>query len=307
MTSTAAGATSVCVFAVCRRRAGAELPAASGHAGGGPLAVLPIGDSLVAVVQEVPSAEFTEQALQRRLSDQDALEACARAHHAAVSAATALGPVVPLPLATLFADRHRARAVLAGSRRRFHRVLDRTEGRTEWAVKVHVRRERRPAAEPPDSEDARTSAGSGAGAGRAYLSRVRGREQERLSRQDTARAAAARVHEAVREVAVGAVHRRPHGPRVTGHDRVQVMNAAYLVEEARQSGLAALVRALGEEFAPAGVDVELSGPWVPYSFTEDEDRGEDRGEDGGGDEGGDEAVDTRPPAHNGRAAAGERT
>lgn len=289
MTSTVSGGTSVCVFAICRRRTPAELPAASGHAGGGPLTVLPIGDFLAAVVQEVPSQEFTEQALRRRLSDQHTLEAYARAHHAAVSAATALGPVVPLPLATLFADRQRARSALAESLPRFHRVLNRTEGRTEWAVKVYLRRDGVPAAGPPDPEDARMPAGPGAG--RAYLSRVRGRERDRLSRQDAARAAAARVHEAVRAVAVGSVHRRPHGPHITGHDRVQVMNAAYLVAEDRRSDLAALVQAVGEELAGSSVDVELSGPWVPYSFAED-----------------DEAADTRPPApHNGRARAGERT
>lgn len=273
MTSTAAarGTSLLCVFAVCRSPTAAglpdALPAGTGHAGGGPLTVLPIGDSLAAVVQEVPAAEFTEQVLQQRLADQGTLEVCARAHHAAVSAAAALGPIVPLPLATLFTDRHRARSVLAESAERFHRVLDRTEGRVEWAVKVHLRRESRPDAEPPPPEPA--SASAGPGAGRAYLSRVRGRERDRLSRQDAARAAAARVHDAVRAVAVGSVLRRPHGPRVTGNDRLQVMNAAYLVEEERGSELAALVRAMREDVALSGVDVDLSGPWVPYSFAED--------------------------------------
>ncbi|MBM9507878.1 GvpL/GvpF family gas vesicle protein [Actinacidiphila acididurans] len=281
MTSTAAARSTslLCVFAICRSRTAAGLPAelptglpaGTGHARGGPLTVLPIGDSLAALVQEVPAEEFTEQALQQRLADQSTLEACARAHHAAVSAAAALGPVVPLPLATLFTDRHRARSVLAESLERFHRVLNRTEGRVEWAVKVHLRRDSRPAAEPSPPEPAP----AGPGAGRAYLSRVRGREQDRLSRQDAARAAAARVHDAVRGVAAGSVQRRPHGPRVTGNDRLQVMNAAYLVEEARGPELAALVRIMREEVALSGVDVDLSGPWVPYSFAEDVEDAED--------------------------------
>jgi hypothetical protein len=269
VTSTAAGSTCLCVFAICRSQAAATLPVVSGHAGGGPLTVLPFGGSLAAVVQEVPSEEFTQQALQQRLSDQASLEVCARAHHAAVSAAAALGPVVPLPLATLFTDRRRARSVLAESLPRFHRVLNRVEGRAEWAVKVHLRRDRRSAAEPLAPEVARTP--SGPGAGRAYLSRVRSREQDRLSRRDAATAAAARVHEAVSCVAASSVHRRPHGAEITGKDRLQVMNAAYLVEEIRGAELAALVRTMGDQLAASGVDVDLSGPWVPYSFAEDAD------------------------------------
>jgi Gas vesicle synthesis protein GvpL/GvpF len=280
------GTTSLCVFAVC---AAVEAPGrpiqgagAPGHTEGGPLALLPLDGALSAVVQEVPAARFTEEALRQRLSDPAELEACARAHHAVVTAAAALGPVVPLPLATLFADRPRAHAVLAESLPRFRRALDRVRGRAEWAVKVHLRRDDPPAAQAvpdrgpalggrengaPGAADPRT-----AGAGRVYLSRVRGRERHRMSRRDAATAAAQRVHEAASAVSAGSVRLRPHGQEVTGKDRLQVMNAAYLVDEARGAELVAAVAALRSELTGAGIEVDVSGPWVPYSFTAEDPR-----------------------------------
>jgi hypothetical protein len=221
--------------------------------------LLALEGGLWAVVQEVPGADFTEDALLGRLSDRAELESCARAHHAVVTAAAADGPVVPLPLATLFADPDRARAALGEKRPHFHAALDRVAGRAEWAVKAHVR-QGAPAGPRPPGEPV-------AGGGRAYLSRVRGREGERRTRQDAALGAARHVHEVAERFAVASVRRRPHGPEITGRDRPQVLNAAYLVEDGRAAALVAAVRALDGAFPGTEVEIEVSGPWVPYSFT----------------------------------------
>jgi len=271
-----ADGTSLCVFAVCAAAPDGppvQVAGAPGHAEGGPLSLLPLDGELAAVVQEVPAARFTEEALRRRLADPAALESCARAHHAVVTAASAAGPVVPLPLATLFADHRRAHAVLTESLPRFRSAVDRVRGRAEWAVKVHLRRDDTPPARATPGHGTVPDAVAGSpGAGRAYLSRVRGREQQRVSRRDAAAAAAQRVHEAASAVAAGSVRLRPHGQEITGKDRVQVMNAAYLVDEARGAELAAAVAVVRAEVAGGGIEIEVSGPWVPYSFTAEEQR-----------------------------------
>lgn len=258
------GAAAICVFAV-RREDGLALPQdLKGHAGGGPLDVLALpGTGLAAVVQEVPAADFTQDELRRRLSDPLALEGCARAHHAVVTAAAAGGPVVPLPLATLFTGQDRAAAALAEQRPRFLAALDRVAGRAEWAVKVHVRQ---PAPAAPDHGAAAGAEGSGA----AYLARVRGRERERQARQEAVRRVAARVHDVAAGFAVAAVRRQPHGAAVTGGDLHQVLNAAFLVDEGKAPALVAAVRALAGPHAGLEVHVDVSGPWVPYSFTGDD-------------------------------------
>lgn len=270
--------TSLCVFAVCapaasRLAKGVDAP---GHAEGGPLTLLPLDGTLVAIVQEVPAARFTEEALRQRIGDPAELEACARAHHAVVTAAWAAGPLVPLPLATLFADHSRAESVLTESLPRLHGVLDRVRGRAEWAVKVHLRRDDAPATQAVQGEAAgpgtRERGVPGADAGRAYLSRVRCRERSRVSRRDAATAAAQRVHEAATAVAVDSVRLRPHGREITGKDRLQVMNAAYLIDEARGTELAAVIAVVRAELVGAGIEIDVTGPWVPYSFSSEEPR-----------------------------------
>ncbi|WP_237554838.1 MULTISPECIES: gas vesicle protein GvpJ [unclassified Streptomyces] len=250
------------VFAICGTGDPAALAPAPGHAGGGSVGLLDLGESLWAVTQDVPAFLFAEDALRQRLADSAELEVCVRAHHAVVAAAVAAGPVVPLPLGTLFTDAGRARTALVAKRAHFTAVLERVRGCAEWAVKVHT------AAGSARGGAARSAAGAAepAGSGRAYLSRVRERERDRHARQDAAVTSAARVHEAVSRLAVDSVRRRPHGSAVTGKNRVQVMNAAYLVADSRAAELGALIASLRDDPAH-GLDVELTGPWAPYSFT----------------------------------------
>jgi hypothetical protein len=267
----APAATAVCVFAVRRDGAAPDWPAGTrGHAGGGPLGLLALpGTGLSAVVQEVPAADFGEEALRSRLADPAELEGCARAHHAVVTACAAAGPVVPLPLATLFTGPDRAAAALTGQRARFLAALDRVTGRQEWAVKVYAG----PAGPPPAAAPG-PAVPPATGPGAAYLARVRGRERDRQARQDAVLRVTEDVHRVAAGFAAAAVRRPPHGAAVTGEDRPQVLNAAFLVDEGKAAAMVAAVRALAGARAGLDVRVDVSGPWAPYSFTGD-------GHDGG--------------------------
>ncbi|MFC4033976.1 GvpL/GvpF family gas vesicle protein [Streptomyces polygonati] len=253
-----------CVFAICATGDPARLAPAPGHGGGGSVGLLDLGGSVWAVTQDVPAFLFAAEALRNRLRDSAELEACVRAHHAVISAAAAAGPVVPLPLGTLFTDAERARAALTEKRPHFTAVLDRVRGCAEWAVKVHTTPQSGSAGAAPSGPG--PGPADDGGSGLAYLTRVRARERDRHARQDAALSSAARVHEAVSLLAVDSVRRRPHGTAITGKDRVQVMNAAYLVADSRAPELAALIASLRDNPAH-GVDVEMSGPFAPYSFT----------------------------------------
>ncbi|WP_328540281.1 GvpL/GvpF family gas vesicle protein [Streptomyces sp. NBC_00344] len=301
------------VYAVCRSDGPAAAVAehTGGYDEGGPLRLLTAGE-LYAVVQDVPSAAFCEEALRRRLADPGELERCVRTHHEVVSAAATGGPVVPLPLATLYHDDARAGEVLWSSAQRFRQSLDRVEGRTEWAVKVHaLRAARRPepdggpphvaretergrrdsrhgtdtpcsseaphAPNAPPSPQAPHSPGASdtgrPGSGRDYLSRVRERQRAAEQRHDEALQAADRVDRALRLISAASVRRRPHSTEITGKERPQIMNAAYLIAKEREHELVTAVDSLRRRPEFRHVDIDLSGPWVPYSFTEGGDEG----------------------------------
>lgn len=253
----------VCVFAVRRGRSPDLPPELSGHEGGGPLRLVPVG-ALWAVVQSVPAAAYSEESLHGRLSEPATLERCVRAHHAVVTAFAARGGAVPLPLATLYHSQERARTALVANTPRLERSLARIAGRAEWAVKVNLL---------AASAAAPHAFPSGAGevppsGGRAYLARLRERGQDREQRRERALQAAELLDRAVRSVADATVRRRPHSVEITGRDRVQLMNAAYLVPEGRGAELLELLDRLraAPEFQDS--EVEVTGPWVPYSFVE---------------------------------------
>jgi hypothetical protein len=58
-------------------------------------------------------------------------------------------------------------------------------------------------------------------------------------------------------------HHRAQDAQLSGRDDWMVLNGAYLVDDERGEEFAAAVAALREP----ELDVQLTGPWAPYSFT----------------------------------------
>ncbi len=259
----AATATLTYVFAVCRTADPDTLAATAGHAGGGPLRLLALG-RLALLVQDVPAEAFSEEELRRRLGDRADLERCARDHHAAVVAAGVSGPVVPFPLATLYRSDRRAVEALSSGEGRFTELLDRLAGHVEWAVKVHLS----PTAARPEPVTREPRETPGGGTGRAYLSRVSGRQRRADEERRTALEAAERIDRALRQHASAAVRHRLHSPELTGRGNAQVLNAAYLVAENAHPSFARALTELRTTRDLACVEIDVTGPWVPYSFTE---------------------------------------
>ncbi|MFF8015277.1 GvpL/GvpF family gas vesicle protein [Streptomyces sp. NPDC007929] len=240
-----------------------------GHDGGGPLRVLAAGP-LYLVVQDVPAAAFGEQALAERLNRPEELERCARAHHRGVEAAASAGPVVPLPLATLYLDDHNAVRAVTGRATPLRGLLDRLRHRTEWSVKVHGPGLARAGA-----------AGEGPADGRSYLRRASERRRTEREERERALARAQAVDRELRRYAVAATRHRPQSEQLTGSSVPQLLNAAYLVDDERR---AAFVRAVGElarDAQRSAVEVTVSGPWIPYSFARPDEAEQDTHQEAG--------------------------
>ncbi|MFF0511436.1 GvpL/GvpF family gas vesicle protein [Streptomyces sp. NPDC004250] len=258
----------VCAFAVTGTPPDpVALASVTGHEEGGPLRVLDAGGGLCLVVQDVPAALFDEEALAERLNRPADLERCARAHHRAVEAAAGRGAVVPLPMATLYrGDRSAVRAV-TDRRPVLEALLDRLRNRTEWAVKVHAA-EGAPEDPPTAPADPGTGTNSGSGSGgRAYLSRASARRRDRRQAHGRALAEAEAVDAELRRYAVAATRHRPQSERLTGRRTPQLLNAAYLVEDADRPAFTRALAGLTAEGRHPAVRADASGPWIPYSFA----------------------------------------
>ncbi|MEV7689828.1 GvpL/GvpF family gas vesicle protein [Streptomyces bungoensis] len=250
-------------FAVTRARPPADaLAAAAGHEGGGPLRALGAG-RLWLVVQDVPAHAFAGDRLTARLENPDELESCARAHHRGVEAAARQGAVVPFPLATMYLDDRNAVRAVTDRETSLRALLDRLRDRTEWAVKVH-------AAETAGPPGGAGDAAAGAVGGRDYLSRMSARRRTVREEHEKALAAAQAVDHELRRYAVAATRHRRQSEQLTGRKAPQLLNAAYLVEDARRADFARALARLVAGRGHAPVEISASGPWIPYSFARPE-------------------------------------
>ncbi|MFE3451678.1 GvpL/GvpF family gas vesicle protein [Nonomuraea sp. NPDC059194] len=210
---------------------------------------------LVAYVSTVPLDRFGAEPLRESMEDLDWLSETARAHHHVVEAVAEDQPAVPVRLVTVYSGDEQIRELLSRRHDDFAEVLTRIAGRQEWGVKAYV-----DLAAAVAEEQAVEAGGPGA----AYLRR---RQASLHGREEAWRQAAAfaeRIHDALSTVAIASRRHRAQDPQLSGRTELMILNGAYLVERDRGEEFARLV----DEQRGQGADVELTGPWVPYSFTD---------------------------------------
>ncbi|MEV7969920.1 GvpL/GvpF family gas vesicle protein [Sphaerisporangium sp. NPDC088356] len=227
---------------------------------------------LVAYVGTVPLEEFGEGPLRRSLEDLDWVGETARAHNRVVEAVAEVAPTAPVRLVTVYSGEDQVRDMLDRRRDDFAAVLAQVAGRLEWGVKAYAERAAEPPSEPGQQRAAPVKPGTD------YLRR---RKESLRSRDDAWRDAARRaedIHAALAAVAVASRRHRPQDPQLSGRDDWMLLNGAYLVDEDLSEEFAATLDGL----RGPGVEIELTGPWAPYSFTQLEPGGAEA-EPGGGE------------------------
>jgi hypothetical protein len=211
---------------------------------------------LQAVTGAVDLDEYGETGLREHLEDLGWLERVARTHDDVVRAAAALGPTAPLRLATICLDDEGVRARLREWHDALHSALDRVEGRAEWSVKAYS---------SAIEDDTVAAAPSGGGTGAAYLQRKRSQATRRREADELAMTAARDLHEALTGRTVAARLLAAQDPGLTHHKGVMRLNAAYLVPVDEADAFLAEAEQLAT--AHDALQVEINGPWPPYSFA----------------------------------------
>lgn len=217
---------------------------------------------LTAAVGTVSLDEFGEEGLRRNLEDLDWLAAKARAHDAVIAAVARFGPVVPMRMATVYLDDQRVRDVLQARRDDFLNALRHVTARAELGVKAYA--DPKALAGPQDTGEG--SAGAKM-SGTAYLMR---RRQALAASDDAFRIAAEhaqRIHARLLSHAVDG-KRKPAADRsLSNRQDWTVLNGTYLVDNDDIDAFSALVAAVDRD--TPGIELEITGPWPPYSFAGD--------------------------------------
>jgi Gas vesicle synthesis protein GvpL/GvpF len=221
---------------------------------------------LSAVVGSVDPQRFGGEPPRGDLEELRSLEAVLRAHHRVVDIVAGVAAVVPLRLGTVCRSDGRVRELLSSRRAGFETALSRVTGRTEWGVKVVVDPE--VFAAGPSTREVPPDDVSPAGPGTRYLRRRHAEERSRRRTWDRAAAFAEEVHAAMSSVAVTSRRHTPQDARLSGHHGWMLLNGAYLVDHGRYDDLTAVAHRFHDP--DRGVQLELTGPWAPYSFAEGE-------------------------------------
>jgi hypothetical protein len=211
---------------------------------------------LAALVSAVPLDEYGESGLREMLEDLDRLEVLARAHHLVLREALRLGAVVPFKLCTIYASAARVADVLEREREPLTDALRRLRGMAEWGVKGYAvgAGDRVTGAEPAT--------------GTEYLSRRRDERAAAEAARQTLDAVVDEVHARLCERADAAVLSPLQAGDLTGREAEMVLNGAYLVADAGVDDFHRLVAELDGRHRRDGMQLELTGPWPAFHFSE---------------------------------------
>jgi hypothetical protein len=234
---------------------------------GRPLELVAAG-LLQAAVSEV-GEEFSEATLNARIRDLDWLSPRAVRHHEVVDQLFArCRPLLPLSFGAIFQSKDSLKERLAPQQHELVARLDRLRGREEWDLKLsrdeaifrgQLREESEPvrqletelAAKPPGTRFLLEK----------KLENLQSREAQRVSAS-----VRGEVHKALSARAVEAQRDPLSTPAQPQSIRLE-LRSAYLVEQQDAGTLKSTADALADKYAPLGYQLELSGPWPPFTFA----------------------------------------
>ncbi len=192
------------------------------------------------------------------------------AHHQVLSALASRIPLAPSKFGTVLRSLDSLAAFIERHEASLEETLDRVAGCREWGLKL--------SADPAAARQAAASAPSlapiqdelaEAPDGKAFFIRKKLKLAIEAEAQRSLTARAIEVHQKLDALARRSVHIRTY-PSLSGagaKGRVQLLNAAYLVETSGESAFHSALDALRRAFAATGLSDALTGPWPPYNFV----------------------------------------
>ncbi|HET7051933.1 MAG TPA: GvpL/GvpF family gas vesicle protein [Solirubrobacteraceae bacterium] len=218
--------------------------------------------AVAAAVSEVELGEFGETQLREHLRDMNWVERVARAHETVLDRIRAQATVVPMRMCTVYRTEAGVREMLRREADALCQAIDHLRGKAEWGVKAFADAGRMAAVTASQDEDAVDDA-----RGAAYMRRRRDERDRREHARQQLEQVAAEIHDRLCTLAGDGHVLPPQRPEVSGHAGDMVLNGVYLVGDDDRERFHAEVQLLEAEFAPLGVELELTGPWPAYNFV----------------------------------------
>ena len=261
------GDTLVYLYGVTSRvRDFASLPAVDGLTPDHPVR-FQICDGLVAVVSDVPKADFSQEALRTKLQDPPWAQARVLDHHRVLMALSE-APLLPFKFCTVFADARSLRHTLRRHATDLAATLEKVEGAWEWGVKVFVDYEvlGRHVRSTDPCLVTLTRKCQSAGRGTAFFLTRRLEQMARDRAAEVAGRWAQTIHADIAGQARAAATQSPQPRDLHGRGADMLLNAAYLVPRSAEMQFHRAIENVARSHGETGIEFEVIGPLPPYSF-----------------------------------------
>jgi len=225
-------------------------------------------NTLAALVSQVPRATYNEESLAEHLTDATWTAIRAMRHETVAEYVAKRASVIPLRFGTIYLERNSIEHMLTEKSRELEEIIEHLRGREEWGVNVYCDRAVLLLSITSVSPVLRELAERAAQAppGQSYLM------QKKIDalRVDEARAAVNRIVDQIeanlKEQTDDARRLRILKVETTEHGELKA-KFAFLVKRSSFEEFRDAAERLAQEHQPAGVRLELTGPWPVYNFV----------------------------------------
>lgn len=227
---------------------------------------------MAVLISAVDAQTYAPSQVESRVGELEWLAPRAEAHDRVVTAAADAAPVIPLPIFSLFRDEAAIRAMLAERREELSRLFARLRGAREYTIRVYRDDARLHAALSDLSPHIREMESSAASAspGQRYLLQRKLDEARRTELRRVSSEVAQAMYRALAPLARAAV-REPLPAAIANAESTSiqpaVLNASFLVDDARLDDFRLALSGLIALRSPAGFRIDFTGPWPAYHFA----------------------------------------
>ncbi|MCU1350718.1 MAG: hypothetical protein JWO56_3748 [Acidobacteria bacterium] len=221
---------------------------------------------LAAFFTRVDLADYAQDVIDARAKDVEWLGAIGYRHQETMTKLMHGGTILPLRAFTLFGSAELLREQLRDDAGRYSAVMERLDGKQEWTLRIEL--------EPQKWSEALArrvaSLGSllaeieSASAGKAFLLRKKLDEAKKQASRDAEQTLVAEIEQAVLDKLACDTVAESRQQRDGAFPQLNV-----LINRDEEAHLQELVDTLTSRYDADGVTIALTGPWPPYSFTDD--------------------------------------
>lgn len=234
----------------------------------GKVSTIAAGD-LYALATSVGADDYAPDRVEALTADVDWVSQRAMAHDRVLTWASDRGPVIPLPMWTLFRDAKKVKGMLEKRAGELRATFARLGDGKEFIVRVYVQ----PAvlkdrlgkgADELASLEAEAAAAS---PGQRYLlERKIGNLRRDAGREATTRVAG-EIFDALRAASMETVREQPVNSGAPREQGRAILNASFLVAASGVVKFQRALTAMVNEHEPSGFKFDFTGPWPPYHFV----------------------------------------